>query len=108
MAKAVQDSHQSPGCDPIPGVTATPSGSLVTITGAQEIECDVTTDVRVGQPTDRFCSICSACCDRRIGTVAAARLDLDAAGERSLNQLGICNRSGYPSHGIEKGVKLCG
>jgi len=79
VAKAVQDSHQSPGCDPIPGVTATPSGSLVTITGAQEIECDVTTEVRVGQPTDRFCSICSACCDRRIGTVAAARLDLDAA-----------------------------
>lgn len=79
-AKAIIDAIQNSS---FPNVTASPNGTFVNITGnpniPQEIECDVTTDVRVGQPTACFCSRCSACCDRRIGHVAAGRLDLDAA-----------------------------
>jgi hypothetical protein len=79
VADALQNAHIPGLIVPGPDVTATATGSQITIIGAQEIECDVTTDVRVGQPTARFCSICSACCDRRIGRVVAARLDLDVA-----------------------------
>jgi hypothetical protein len=61
------------------GVTATPTGFDVKVTGAQAIECDVWHDVRVGQATDRFCSLCLSPWDRRIGIVVGARLDVDAA-----------------------------
>jgi hypothetical protein len=75
-AQAVAQSVHDAG---IPGVDALSAGSQLTITGAQEIECDVTTDIRVGQPTARFCSRCSPCCDRLIGRVSAVRADMDAA-----------------------------
>jgi hypothetical protein len=75
-AKTVAQSVQDVG---IQDVSAVAAGSQLTITGAQEIECDVTTDIRVGHPTARFCSRCSPCCDRRIGRVFAARADMDAA-----------------------------
>jgi len=51
----------------------------VTITGAQAVECDIRSDLRVGQPNDSFCSRCCYCCDDRIGRIIAARLDLDVA-----------------------------
>jgi hypothetical protein len=68
----------------IDGVTATPTdpepGNVVTVTGAESIQCQFTSDRRVGQPINRFCpSWCSRCCDRRIGRVEFARLDLDVA-----------------------------
>jgi hypothetical protein len=68
----------------INGVTAEPTdagdtGSVVTVTGAQVIECQFTTDRRVGQADNKFCSWCSRCCDHRIGEVAFARLDLELA-----------------------------
>jgi len=70
--KFVQDSQ-------IQNLTAIPTNAQVSITGAQEIECDVSTDVRVGQPTNCFCSSCSPCCSRRIGLVFDVLMDPDAA-----------------------------
>jgi hypothetical protein len=65
----------------IDGVSADhPTTNTVTVNGAQTILCKVTSDARVGQSTNRFCtSSCSRCCDRRIGVVQFARLDLDVA-----------------------------
>jgi hypothetical protein len=63
----------------IAGVNATPAGAKVTITGVQEIECIISSDVRVGQPNNNFASKCSACCDDRIGRLVRARLDVDVA-----------------------------
>ena len=61
--------------DPLaPGAPAT-----VSVTGAQEIECEVSNDVRVGQDTNTFCSKCSKCCGNLIGVLIDARLDLDVA-----------------------------
>jgi hypothetical protein len=61
------------------GVTAEPLGlDGITVKGAQSIKCQFTQDIRVGQPKNRFCtSSCSRCCDRRIGIVTFARLDLE-------------------------------
>jgi hypothetical protein len=59
---------------PTPGDPAT-----VSVTGVQEIECDVSSDRRVGQPTNSFCSKCCKCCDDRIGVVFDARKDIDVA-----------------------------
>ncbi len=70
----------------LPGVTAiemdpqTPGGpAIVGITGLQQVECEISSDVRVGQDSNSFCSKCCKCCDDRIGTVIGARFDLDAA-----------------------------
>ena len=63
----------------LPGISATANGQKVIITGAQQVECDVSTDMRVGQPSDCFCSACSPCCQHRIGKVIDSRIDLDAA-----------------------------
>lgn len=70
----------------LPGVTAVktnPSGpgqpALVTLTGVQEVQCDVSSDVRVGNPSNTFCSKCSKCCGDLIGVLIDARLDLDVA-----------------------------
>lgn len=61
------------------GIHAAATGALITITGVSEVECDIKKDLRVGQPTDCFCSACSPCCNNKIGHVIASRLDLDVA-----------------------------
>jgi hypothetical protein len=58
---------------------STPGNAQITITGAEEIECLVTSDVRVGQPDNSFPSSCLECMNNRIGIVTTARLDLDCA-----------------------------
>ena len=64
----------------IPNITPQASGpQQVTITGAEEVECVISSDVRVGQPVNTFNSGCLRCVDRRIGRVLDARLDLDIA-----------------------------
>jgi hypothetical protein len=63
----------------ISGINATASGPTVTINGAKEVECDITSDVRTGQPSDSFCSKCCWCCNDRIGLVFDARLQADTA-----------------------------
>jgi hypothetical protein len=70
----------------LPGVTVlevpppTPSDpAIVSITGVQAVECDISNDLRVGQPTNSFCSKSSKCCDDRIGNIIAGRRDLDVA-----------------------------
>jgi hypothetical protein len=70
----------------LPGVTAiemmpvSPGDPvIVSVSGVQEVECDISNDMRVGQPTNSFCSKCSKCCDDRIGVVIDAHLDLDVA-----------------------------
>jgi hypothetical protein len=51
----------------------------ITITGAEEVECVVSSDVRVGQPVNLFPPSYLHCFDRRIGRVLDASLDLDIA-----------------------------
>jgi len=64
----------------IPNITPQASGpQQITITGAEEVECVISSDVRVGQPVNTFNSSCLRCVDRRIGRVLDARLDLDIA-----------------------------
>ena len=74
-ATAVAQAIQKAG---FPDITATPTGTLVTITAPpkdpQEVECDVTTDVCVGQPTACFCSLWFAktLADCKINRIASA------------------------------------
>jgi hypothetical protein len=60
-------------------VTFSQTGAKVAFTNAEEIECRITDDIRVGQPDPSFGSPCSRCCSHRIGRVLDARLDVDAA-----------------------------
>ncbi len=62
-----------------PEINATSAGPKVLIPGVQQVECDVSSDVRIGQPTDCFCSTCCVCCANLIGAVRDARIDLDVA-----------------------------
>jgi hypothetical protein len=78
--------NQNPSITDLSGVTAIEMDppnpgdpATVGISGVQEVECDVSSDLRVGQPTNTFCSKCSRCCDDRIGTLLDAHLDVDAA-----------------------------
>lgn len=64
---------------PLLNVTLQQTGSQVTINGAEEIECEITKDDRVGQPTNCFCSRHHKCCSNRIGRVVAVAMDFDAA-----------------------------
>jgi hypothetical protein len=64
----------------IPNVSfSAPGGARIDITGAEEVECLITSDIRVGQPNNNFPSACSDCTNSRIGKVLDARLDLDCA-----------------------------
>lgn len=64
----------------IANVSAQASGpQQVTITGAEEVECVISSDVRVGQPVNLFTPAWLRFLDRRIGRVLDARLDLDIA-----------------------------
>jgi len=64
----------------IPNMTfEAPGGARVVISGAEEVECLITSEVRVGQPDNNFPSGCSDCANSRIGKVIDARLDLDCA-----------------------------
>jgi hypothetical protein len=60
-------------------VTANPAGTSVVVENAQEVECIVKNDCRVGQPVHSFCSRCSPCCSDRIGRVLDARIHVDTA-----------------------------
>jgi hypothetical protein len=65
----------------ITGVTASaPMGAkTVTVTNAESIRCDITSDTRVGQPDDRFGCSTSWCTNNRIGRVYKSRVDVDVA-----------------------------
>jgi hypothetical protein len=70
----------------LPGVSATaappasPGGSAtVSVAGVQAVECDMSTDIRVGQPSNTFCSKCSKCCGDGIGVLIDAHIDIDIA-----------------------------
>jgi hypothetical protein len=65
----------------VTGATVTSSSpQTITVGAVDEVDCPVTSDVRVGQPTNDFCSDCSSCCgDRTIGRVADASLAADIA-----------------------------
>lgn len=71
-ATAINNAH-------ITGITAAASGAQITIAGAQDVECILVGDARMGQPDHTFCSRCCSCCDDRIGKVVDARLDIDTA-----------------------------
>jgi hypothetical protein len=60
-------------------VTVTANGAQITVTGAEEVECAVSSDIRVGQAVHDFGSSCSHCCSKRIGRIYDARLDVDTA-----------------------------
>jgi hypothetical protein len=55
------------------------NGAQITIGGAEEIECQIAKDDRVGQPTNCFCCRHHKCCSNRIGLVVAVSMDMDAA-----------------------------
>ncbi len=64
----------------IPNVTPQASGAQqITITGAEELECVISSDVRVGQPVNLFTPSWLRYLDRKIGRVLDARLELDIA-----------------------------
>lgn len=63
----------------IPLVTITASGPVITLAGAEEVECIIASDIRVGQPVHTFSDSCCKCGDRRIGRILDARLGLDTA-----------------------------
>ncbi len=57
------------------GIVAHASGAVVTVDGADAIECVIWKDIRVGQPNSSF----GSCCSDRIGLAFSARRDLDIA-----------------------------
>jgi hypothetical protein len=61
------------------GVTATSTGTGFHLSVVAEVDCLITRDVRVGQPTDSFSSSCSLCCNNEIGRVIAADISVDIA-----------------------------
>jgi len=63
----------------IPNVSTEIQGHQLSIRGAVEAECTIVDDLRVGQPSNSFCSVCCPCCNDQIGHVIDARLDLDTA-----------------------------
>ncbi len=63
----------------ISGITATASAASVTLAGVAQMRCQITSDIRVGQPTDGFSSNCSLCCTDEIGRVLNASIELDVA-----------------------------
>jgi hypothetical protein len=76
VAKAIMDLPVVP----IRGaVTATASGARVSVSNAEEVECFIESDCRIGQPSASFASSCSTCLNQRIGRVLDARLDIDTA-----------------------------
>jgi hypothetical protein len=60
-------------------VTASRIGPVVTITGAEQVECLILQDSRVGQPISSFGLPSLGCLNYEVGRVIAARLDVDAA-----------------------------
>jgi hypothetical protein len=69
-----------PGSSPNTFITANPpvNSANITIVGAQETECEVSSDVRVGQPTNTMCAAL-ACINDRVGVVLDAHVAVDAA-----------------------------
>jgi hypothetical protein len=65
----------------ITGVSAEATAwNTLQVKGAQSILCQYSSDTRVGQATNRcFDCVCSHCCNHRIGRVAFADLEVDAA-----------------------------
>jgi hypothetical protein len=80
VAKAVANAFAPPFPASLLGsVTVTQTNNTVSVSNAEEIECHISNDMRVGQPDPSFGSACSHCCSHRIGRVIAARWDLDTA-----------------------------
>jgi hypothetical protein len=59
------------------GLNLQRTDAKVTLGGAEEVDCGITKDDRVGQATNCFCCRHHKCCSNRIGRVVAAALDLD-------------------------------
>jgi hypothetical protein len=58
---------------------ANPTGNSVQIDGAQQLQCEIIADNRVGQPSDDFSSNCSLCCTDELGRVVASSPVSDVA-----------------------------
>jgi hypothetical protein len=87
-------------------VTASQKDATVTVQNVQAVECKISRDLRVGQPDNSFCSVCSPCCSHRVGLVFDSRLDVDVAlvqldaglkYKPEVQQLGLLNGTGAPS-----------
>ncbi|MEP7012241.1 MAG: hypothetical protein ABJC13_18110 [Acidobacteriota bacterium] len=59
--------------------SASRSGAAVTVLNAQEVECVIEPDTRVGHPTAFFLGDLPFPCSQRIGRVIDARLEIDVA-----------------------------
>lgn len=62
----------------VPGLTATATGAVVTVAGADLADAWVTGDTRVGHPKQKFPSRCCDWCSHRIGFAVNGRVDVDA------------------------------
>jgi hypothetical protein len=71
--------HDRIGTGAIPGITSDLNGSDVVIHNAQNVEFDIHSDRRVGQPDAGFPSACGVCLDKVIGTVSEALIQFDIA-----------------------------
>jgi hypothetical protein len=88
-------------------VTASQSGDTqLIINNVQVVECKISRDIRVGQPDNSFCSICSPCCSHRVGVILDARLDVDVAliqldaglkYKPEVQELGLINGTNAPA-----------
>lgn len=101
VASAITNAAAIPA-NRLTGVTASATGTTVNLANVESVQCDITRDIRVGQPTNSFCSRCCSCCGDRIGVVFDARVDLDVA----LIQLdpGLKYRAEIPLIGVVKGA----
>ncbi|HEY4185515.1 MAG TPA: hypothetical protein VGP07_10620 [Polyangia bacterium] len=61
------------------GITASPGTGTVKLTGVEAVTCEITSDVRVGQPDNRFGCSTSWCTNHRFGRIVDGRSDVDVA-----------------------------
>ncbi|MGI8771687.1 MAG: trypsin-like serine protease [Acidobacteriaceae bacterium] len=79
VAQAVTDLKPAATRGAVTATAGMPGPGQITFTNAEDLECTVTSDTRVGQPDASFCSRCSPCCSHRIGRILDSRLDVDVA-----------------------------
>ena len=78
-AAIAQKFHDRITAGAIPGVTSDLNGSDVVVHNAENVEFDIHSDRRVGQPDAGFPSACGVCLDKLIGTVSEALIEFDIA-----------------------------
>jgi hypothetical protein len=79
VSQAVADSITQLPADLRGAISAGAAGKTVNVNNAEQVECRVLSDIRVGQPDADFGSTCSHCCSHRIGRILDAQVHSDVA-----------------------------